>query len=351
MVYNKNMSVNFTDQIFGVLADGKEVHLYTVSHGNLTFSATNYGACLTSLIVPDKNNRKDDIIVGHATLQGYIANWMCHGAIVGRYANRISNASFKIDDNEYFLNKNGENGSCLHGGYDSYARKLWDCKTFSDSTGSGLIFSRTSYDGEQGFPGNLEIQVIYSITDKNSFSMRICAKTDKKTHVNLINHSYYNLKGIQTCCIDDLLVKIHSDKLVETDSNNLPTGKILNIKDTNFDFTDFRNISEAIKINEKNFDNCYYFENNDSITPVAEVLDQVSGRGMKVISNQVGLQLYTPIYERPFFGQYGIPAFGNGALCLETQALPDSPNQPNFPSTLLLPNQLYESITNLDFFC
>ena len=265
MVYNKNMSVNFTDQIFGVLADGKEVHLYTVSHGNLTFSATNYGACLTSLIVPDKNNRKDDIIVGHATLQGYIANWMCHGAIVGRYANRISNASFKIDDNEYFLNKNGENGSCLHGGYDSYARKLWDCKTFSDSTGSGLIFSRTSYDGEQGFPGNLEIQVIYSITDKNSFSMRICAKTDKKTHVNLINHSYYNLKGIQTCCIDDLLVKIHSDKLVETDSNNLPTGKILNIKDTNFDFTDFRNISEAIKINEKNFDNCYYFENNGKI--------------------------------------------------------------------------------------
>ena len=127
----------------------------------------------------------------------------------------------------------------------------------------------------------------------------------------------------------------------------MPTGKILNIKNTNFDFTDFKNISEAIKANEKNFDNCYYFDNDGKVITVAEVLDQVSGRGMKVSSNQVGMQLYTPFYERPFWGQYGVPAFGNGALCLETQALPDSPNQPNFPSTLLLPNQLYESITNL----
>lgn len=344
-----NMQIN--DQIFGVLADGQEVHLYTITHGNITFSATNYGACLTSLIVPDKNKQKKDIIVGHPTLQGYISNWMCHGAIIGRYANRISNAKFVIDDVEYKLDTNGENGSCLHGGYDSFARKVWDCKVFSNYSGTGVIFSRTSCDGEQGFPGNLEIQVTYMITDVNTFSMKISARTDKKTHINLINHSYYNLKGINSYNIDDLLLKIYSDKIIETDSNNLPTGKILNIKDTNFDFTDFRNISEAIKINEKNFDNCYYFENNDSISPVAEVLDQVSGLGMKVSSNQVGLQLYTPIYERPFFGQYGIPAFGNGALCLETQALPDSPNQPNFPSTLLLPNQLYESITNLDFFC
>ena len=351
MVYNKNMNTKITEKTFGVLADGQDVNLYTISHGNLTFSATNYGACLTSLIVPDKNNQKNEIIVGHPTLQGYISNWMCHGAIVGRYANRISNASFKIDDTEYHLDKNGENGCCLHSGYDSFARKIWEAKTFSNYDGVGIIFSRTSYDGEQGFPGNLEIQVVYAITNQNSFSIKIKAKTDKKTHVNLINHSYYNFKGIQTCNIDDLLLKINTDKLVETDENNLPTGKILSIKDSNFDFTEFRNISDAIKINQKNFDNCYVFQNDGKLITVAEVLDKDSGRGVKVSSNQVGLQLYTPIYERPFFGQYGIPAFGNGALCLETQALPDSPNQPDFPSTLLLPNQLYESITNLDFFC
>ncbi len=345
------MNMQITDQIFGVLADGKEVHLYTISYGNLTFSATNYGACLTSLIVPDKNNQREDIIVGFPTFQGYISNWMCHGAIVGRYANRISNASFKIDDIEYHLDANGENGSCLHGGYNSYARKLWDVKTFSNYDGTGIIFSRTSLDGEQGFPGNLEIQVIYAITNQNTFSIRIRAKTDKKTHINLINHSYFNLKGINGFNIDDLYLKINSDKLVETDKNNLPTGNILNIKNSSFDFTDFKRLGDAIKENGNKFDNCYFFENDENLKTVAEVVDKISGRGMKVTTNQCGLQLYTPYYEQPFWGKYGTPAFGNGALCLETQSLPDSPNQPNFPSTLLLPNELYESVTFLDFFC
>lgn len=345
------MNMQITDQIFGVLADGKEVHLYTISYGNLTFSATNYGACLTSLIVPDKNNIKEDIIVGFPTIQGYISNWMCHGAIVGRYANRISNASFKIDDIEYKLDKNGENGSCLHGGYNSYARKLWEAKTFSNYDGTGVIFSRTSPDGEQGFPGNLEIQVIYTISNQNTFSIRIRARTDKKTYVNLINHSYFNLKGISSCNIDDLYLKINSDKLVETDKNNLPTGNILNIKNSSFDFTDFKRLGDAIKEKGNKFDNCYFIENDENLKTVAEVVDKISGRGMKVTTNQCGLQLYTPHYEQPFWGKYGTPAFGNGAICLETQALPDSPNKSNFPSTLLLPNELYESITFLDFFC
>ncbi len=345
------MNMQIKDRIFGVLADGNEAHLYTITNGNLTFSATNYGACLTSLIVPDKNNNKDDIIVGFPTFQGYISNWMCHGAIVGRYANRISNASFRIDDITYQLDKNGENGSCLHSGYDSYVRKLWDTKTFSNEVGVGIIFSRTSFDGEQGFPGNLDIEVMYSITDTNTFLIKIKAKTDKKTYVNLINHSYYNLKGMKGCNIDDLYLKINSNKLVEIDENNLPTGKILNIKNSSYDFTEYKNIGQAIKENKQNFDNCYFFEDNGKLKTVAEVVDNVSGRGMKLTTNQCGLQLYTPHYEQPFWGKYGTPAFGNGAICLETQALPDSPNQPNFPNTLLLPGQLYESVTILDFFC
>lgn len=345
------MNMQIKDQIFGVLADGNEAHLYTITNGNLTFSATNYGACLTSLIVPDKNNNKDDIIVGFPTFQGYISNWMCHGAIVGRYANRISNASFRIDDITYQLDKNGENGSCLHSGYDSYVRKLWDTKTFSNEVGVGIVFSRTSFDGEQGFPGNLDIEVMYSITDTNTFLIKIKAKTDKKTYVNLINHSYYNLKGMKGCNIDDLYLKINSNKLVEIDENNLPTGKILNIKNSSYDFTEYKNIGQAIIENKQNFDNCYFFEDNGKLKTVAEVVDNVSGRGMKLTTNQCGLQLYTPHYEQPFWGKYGTPAFGNGAICLETQALPDSPNQPNFPNTLLLPGQLYESMTILDFFC
>ena len=345
------MNMQIKDQIFGVLADGNEARLYTITNGNLTFSATNYGACLTSLIVPDKNNNKDDIIVGFPTFQGYISNWMCHGAIVGRYANRISNASFRIDNITYQLDKNGENGSCLHSGYDSYVRKLWDTKTFSNEVGVGIVFSRTSFDGEQGFPGNLDIEVMYSITDTNTFLIKIKAKTDKKTYVNLINHSYYNLKGMKGCNIDDLYLKINSNKLVEIDENNLPTGKILNIKNSSYDFTEYKNIGQAIKENKQNFDNCYFFEDNGKLKTVAEVVDNTSGRGMKVSTNQCGLQLYTPHYEQPFWGKYGTPAFGNGGICLETQALPDSPNQPNFPNTLLLPSQLYESVTILDFFC
>ena len=339
------MNMQIKDQIFGVLADGKEVHLYTISYGNLTFSATNYGACLTSLIVPDKNNNKDDIIVGFPTFQGYISNWMCHGAIVGRYANRISNASFRIDDITYQLDKNGENGSCLHSGYDSYVRKLWDTKTFSNEVGVGIVFSRTSFDGEQGFPGNLDIEVMYSITDTNTFLIKIKAKTDKKTYVNLINHSYYNLKGMKGCNIDDLYLMTYLSFCLT------PIGKILNIKNSNYDFTEYKNIGQVIKENKQNFDNCYFFEDNGKLKTVAEVVDNISGRGMKLTTNQCGLQLYTPYYEQPFWGKYGTPAFGNGAICLETQALPDSPNQPNFPNTLLLPGQVYESVTILDFFC
>ena len=177
-------------------------------------------------------------------------------------ANGYRIASFKIDDITYQLDKNGENGSCLHSGYNSYSRKVWDCKTFSNYNGAGVIFSRISPDGEQGFPGNLEIQVVYTITDNNTFSIKIKAITDKKTYVNLTNHSYFNLKGINGINIDDLYLKINSDKIVETDEKNLPTGRILNIKNSSYDFTEYKNIGQAIKDNNSNFDTCYYFENS-----------------------------------------------------------------------------------------
>lgn len=341
--------MNINEQIFGVMADGKCVKIYTISNENCSFSAIDYGCCLTSLIVPDKNGNKDDIIVGFPTFQGYISNWMCHGAIVGRFANRISNAKFSLNGQEYSLDKNGEKGSCIHSGYNSYVRKIWDSKSFQNENEAGVIFTRRSYDGEQGFPGNLDITVTYSLSKNNDFTIKTTAKTDKDTPVNIINHSYFNLKGIGKGSIDDLLVNIDSNSIVEVDKNNLPTGNIQNIKDTSLDFTTEKPFSSALKENKKGIDRCFVLNTNKQLTKVATIKDPTSGRTMTLSTNQDGVQVYTPFYEEPYWTKYGIPIFDFGAFCLETECYPDSPNQKNFPSCILKPDEEYESITNFSF--
>jgi aldose 1-epimerase len=325
--------------------DGKAVDLYTLTNANgVEVKITTYGGIVTSWVTPDKNGTKSNVVLGFDSLSGYLAKPPYFGAIIGRYGNRIAKGTFKIDTSTYQLaTNNGANH--LHGGNKGYDKVLWDA-TPADSTAS-LTLTYLSKDGEEGYPGNLNITVVYTLTDDNELHIEYTAETDKTTVVNLTNHSYFNLTGDVNNTILDHQLQINADKYTPVDAGLIPTGELKDVKGTAFDFLQPHKIGERIAAVEGGYDHNFVLtRKSNDLELVATLSDSVSGRKLEVFTTEPGLQFYSGNFlDGSIKTSDGKSINLRTGLCLETQHFPDSPNQPAFPSTLLKPGEKYHTVT------
>jgi aldose 1-epimerase len=351
--------MKITKQRFGTLSDGTKVTLFTIHNGKMSFSVTDYGCTITSIVLEDSAGKKTDIVLGYSTLDGYIDGSVFFGATVGRYANRIGKASFILNGKKYQLDKN-DGMNTLHGGFVSYNKMMWNAKTFCGKKQAGVKFTRISPDGEQGFPGNLKLEVIYALDENDNLWCRYNAVTDKATPINITNHSYFNLAGKGS--VLDHVLKLNCPFLLDVDAKLIPTGAIIPVKDTPYDFQGEKKIGNDIKSVGKGYDNCFIttlYEHNsqtcglplsdEKLVRVAEVTEPESGRVLTVDSNMEGVQLYTANWIAGVHGKNGCVYSEHEALCLETQCFPDTPNKKDFPGCILEPGEKYHAVTVYGF--
>ncbi len=340
-------------KIFGKTAAGKEVTLYELINDNgLRATVMDYGAILVDLEVPDRHGKLADINLGFDELEPYIKRNPLFGAVVGRYANRIANASFTIDGIEYKITKNaGKNH--IHGGSKKrFDKVIWKGKTFQADQAVAVQFFYLSRDGEEGFPGNLNCTVTYTLTNKNELKIRYQATTDKSTVVNLTNHAYFNLAGAGSGDVLNHEMMINADFYTPGDNALIPTGEILSIKDTPLDFTEPKTIGSRIEQlkSTRGYDHNYVLKNADgSLALAARVYESSSGRIMEVYTTEPGMQLYTANGMNNVQGKDGKVYQNHYGFCLETQHFPDSPNKPHFPSPILRPGKKYDTTTVFKF--
>jgi aldose 1-epimerase len=327
-------------------ADGKQVDLYTLTNKTgAQVKITNYGGTVTSWITPDKAGNKSSIVLGFDSLSGYLAKPPYFGAIIGRYGNRIGNATFKIDTATYKLAaNNGKNH--LHGGNKGYDKVIWNAAPAADSSAS-LTLSYLSKDGEEGYPGNLKITVTYTLTDDNELLIDYTAETDKATPVNLTNHSYFNLTGDVTNTILNHSLQVNADKYTPVDAGLIPTGELKAVTGGPFDFLLPHKIGERIAAVEGGYDhNFVLVRKTNDLELAATVSDSVSGKKLEVYTTEPGLQFYTGNFlDGTIKTSDGKAIQKHAAFCLETQHFPDSPNKPAFPSAILRPGQKYHTVT------
>lgn len=337
-------------QIFGRVGTGKKVYLYTISNGRLSFSVTNYGCIITSILAPSASDslckgKQDDIVLGYSTLDGYLQDSSTYfGALVGRVANRMANAQFTLHEKEYKLDAN--NGThTLHGGFSGYNRMVWKSKAVRTKNSAGVSFWRTSPDGEQGFPGKVKIEVRYILTNENEIIMQYRAKTRADTPLNLTNHSYYNLAGQGKGDILSHGMHINADAYLPVNEELIPTGIIKPVAETAFDFRTEKPISKDFAT-VGGYDHCFCLnKGGKDMHMCAEVTEKTSKRKMTVYTNQPGVQFYSGNFLDIASGKNGMSYKENTGFCLETQQYPNAPNQKDFPSCILHSGELYESIT------
>ncbi|MCR5290078.1 MAG: galactose mutarotase [Treponema sp.] len=341
---------------FGTLCDGSKVTLYTVSNGKMSVSMMDYGCTLTSILVPNGKGGTIDVLVGRSTLDSFINGAGSHGGIVGRFANRISNARFTLDGKDYGLDVNSCNKDCLHGGFERYEKMLWSGTEVTTKYGTGVKFTRLSCDGEQGFPGNVALEIYVTLNDFNELTLKYVAVTDKATPINITNHAYFNLAGRGTVLKHTL--KLACKQYLEVDDTLIPTGKLIDVAGTPFDFTKEKQIGKDIADTGVGYDHCYVTPaynpkkgafDSDKVIPVALLKDPESGRSMTVSTNQIGIQVYSGNFMEGHRGKNGIIQQKHDALCLETQCFPDSPNKKSFPSCILQPGDKYKALTTYKF--
>jgi aldose 1-epimerase len=335
---------------FGKTKDGTEVSLYTCTNQNgLVLKVMTYGATVVSMETPDKSGKLANIQLGFPTLEGYLQRHPYFGSTVGRYGNRIAKGKFKIDGKEFTLaTNNGPNH--LHGGLKGFDAVVWNAQEVNTADSVGVKFTYKSKDGEESYPGNLDVTVVYSLTNKNEMKIDYTATTDKATVVNLTNHCYWNLGGAGSGDILKTQLTLTADKYLPIDTGSIPTGELAPVKGTAMDFTSPHAIGERIAVlkkephQTKGYDHCYVLRGQDGkLALAARAKDPASGRVMEVSTTEPAIQLYCGNFLD------GSPG-GNGykqhdAFCLETQHFPDSPNQSKFPSTLLKPGGTYRSTT------
>lgn len=349
----KEISMPYSKSDFEGLINGKTTRLFTMENsGGVLVTLTNYGAKIVSVYTPDKNGNFADVLLGFNSIAEYQQYGASHGAVVGPFANRIANARFKIDGETYQLPvNNGE--ACLHSGPDSWYRQVWDY----EDNGKVITFRLESPDGEFGFPGNKTAEVTYTLTDKNELKIDYEVTTDKPTHINLTNHSYFNLRGEGNGDITGHVLVINADKSTPVNENMIPTGEIVDIRGTALDFTSPHAIGDRIDADhpQLKFGSGYDFNYVINKEPgelafAASAYEPESGRYMEVFTTEPGIQLYTGNHLRGNeIGNSGKPYGPRTGFCLETQHFPDSPNQPDFPSTLLEPGEVYRSTTVFKF--
>jgi len=336
-------------EIFGYLPDGQaiEAYLLTNSHG-LKAKIMTYGATLISLEVPDRHGQLADIVLGHNHLEGYLRRETnpYFGATIGRYANRIARGKFILDGNEYHLATN-DGPNHLHGGLKGFDRVVWKAEPFQEERAVGVRFSYLSPDGEEGYPGNLNCTVIYRLTEDNELRLDYEATTDRATPVNLTHHSYFNLAGEGQGTVLDHELMINADYYTPVDAQLIPTGEISPVKGTPFDFTLPKAIGSEIDRVPGGYDHNFVLkEASTSLKLAARLYEPVSGRLLEIYTTEPGLQFYSGNFlDGSIKGKSGRPYPKHAGLCLETQHFPDSPNRPNFPSTILRPGEKYVSTT------
>lgn len=347
--------MNILREPFGTAGNGQEVFLFTLSNcahpRNMIVKITNYGGIITSIIVPDKQGKLADVALGFYSLEDYRKKHPYFGAIIGRFGNRIAGGKFRLNDREYILVKNdGKNH--LHGGKTGFDKVVWDAEEIRNPKEVGLKLTYLSKDGEEGYPGNLTTVVQYLLNDQNELIIRYEAKTDKPTVVNLTNHTYFNLAGEGSGDILGHQIQINADYYTAVGKGLIPTGQLKPVKDSLFDFTVPRAIGARIKDIKPGYDHNYVLNQNKpgELIQAAKVTEPVSGRIMEVWTTQPGMQFYTGNFlTGKLKGKLGRKYHKHGAFCLETQHYPDSPNHPDFPSTVLNPGETYRQETIYKF--
>ena len=344
---------------FGKLEDGTQVDLYTLTNDKgAEVKIMNYGGVITSLKVPDKEGNVEDVVLGFESLEGYLQEGVPYfGALIGRYGNRIAKGEFSLDGKTYQLAKN-DGPNHLHGGLKGFDKVLWEAEEVQTEEGAGIKLHYLSKDMEEGYPGNLSVEVVYMLTNDNELRIDYQASTDKPTIVNLTNHAYFNLSGDMTEDVLDHQVMINADRFLPVNQTLIPTGELRPVVEgTPFDFTEPTAIGK--RINEENeqlgfglgYDHCWVLNSpGEDLSLAATVHEPESGRFMEVFTTEPGIQFYTGNFldgtlERENGGTFK----HRTGLCLETQHFPDSPNQPEFPSVVLRPGDSYQTHTVYKF--
>lgn len=337
---------------FGKTKEGAEVTLYTITNKNgFRVGALDYGAVIVNLIVPDKNGKEDDIVLGFDDVAGYEVNGCFFGAFIGRHGNRIGQAKFELNGTTYELEKNdGENN--LHGGTPGYHQVMYKASTTENS----VTFSRVSPDMEQGYPGNLDIQLTYTLTDDNELKIDYKTKSDKDTLCNLTNHSYFNLKGHDGGTITDHKVWIKANGFTATSDDLIPNGEITDVTGTPMDFRTKKALSQDIEADYRplviagGYDHNYVLDKADGVLEkVAEVSEDTSGRTMEVYTDLPGMQLYSGNFIVKEDGKDGTVYTKRTGVCFETQFFPNSVNVPSFQSCVLKAGETFTSTTIYKF--
>ncbi len=335
---------------FGQLPDGTEAQLFTLTNAHgLRATITDYGGTLTSLLVPDKNGRLGDVVLGFDSLSGYLSpeytkSGPYFGALIGRYGNRIARGKFTVGGRQYTLaTNNGENA--LHGGKKGYDRVRWQARPGSSAAGQTLTLTYRSPDGEEGYPGNLNITVVYTLTDDDALRIDYKATTDQATPVNLTNHTYFNLGLGQAEDVLDHEVLIPADRYTVVDAGLIPTGELRPVKGTPFDFTTPHRIGERIGQVPGGYDHNWVLNQAaGDLHAAASVYEPTSGRTLDVTTTEPGVQFYTGNFlDGTLLGKGGLKYGKHAGFCLETQHFPDSPNQPTFPNTIVKPGATLKS--------
>lgn len=337
-------------QDFGQTADGTPVDLYTLANdAGMKVSIMTYGGIVTQIHVPDRTGKMADVTLGFDSLDGYLKGHPYFGALIGRYGNRIAKGKFQLNGVEYKLATNNNNLNHLHGGVKGFDKAVWKARPVDVRT---LELTHTSPDGDEGYPGRLQVQVVYSLAEKaNELTINYTATTDKDTVLNLTNHAYFNLAGGG----DNLghVVTLNADRFTPVDAGLIPTGELKSVQGTPFDFTTPHAIGERIDQDDpqlkagKGYDHNFVLKSPaGALALAARVEEPTSGRVLEVHTTEPGVQFYTGNFlDGSLTGKGGVKILRRAGLCLETQHFPDSPNQPNFPSTVLKPGQTHRSTT------
>jgi aldose 1-epimerase len=339
---------------FGKTKDGQTVTLYTLTNkSGVVAKVMTYGAIVTEIHTPDKDGKPGDIVLGFDNLDQYLANNPFFGAIAGRYANRIAKGKFTLDGKEYTLPVNNGPNS-LHGGNVGFDKRVWDAKPVESPDGPSVQLHYLSKDGEEGYPGNLDTFVTYTVTNDNALRIDYKATTDKPTVVNLTNHTYWNLGGEGSGSIMDETLYLNADRYTPIDNTMIPTGEVKSVKGTPFDFTTPMKIGSRVDQvggNPPGYDHNFVINGQPGTLRLGgRVSDPKSGRVLEFWTTQPAVQLYTGNFlDGSVKGISGKPYKRHDALCLETQHYPDSPNHPDFPTTTLKPGETFTSTTVYKF--
>jgi len=343
-------------QAFGTVPEGR-VDLYTMTNSRgMEVRAMNYGGIIVSLRVPDKKGVLADVVLGFDTLDAYLNNKPYFGAIIGRYANRIANGKFTLNGAGYRLARNNGMNS-LHGGLKGFDKVLWRGEQFENNQGIGVVFTYTSKNGEEGYPGNLKAKVTYTLTDQSELQIEYQATTDEATPVNLTNHSYFNLVSEGNGDILKHNLILNADRFTPVDSTLIPAGELRSVAGTPFDFTKPTAIGARIDTNNEQLAIAHGYDHNfvlsrkgSGLELAGRVHEPQTGRALEVYTTEPGVQFYTGNFlDGTITGKHGHAYNKHAGLCLETQHFPDSPNHPTLPWTILKPEQTYHSRTVYKF--